>query len=150
MEGRRNVVSIILVIGILATILSACVFKSDQELIEDRMNAFLKAYNSGDLDAVLECLDAKARNTYKSAMGIGTGLLGLTGFSTSFSNLFGLSIGLIQGGDALRLENMEIKINSDSYAIVKATMYYQDLEQSYSEDVRIKLIKEDGDWFICG
>lgn len=150
MKQAQKIISILLLISLFSTALTACIFKSDQQLIEDRMDVFLKAYNSGNFEAVLECLDAKSRNTYKSAFGIGSGLIGLTGFSVNMSDLFGLSIGLIPDGDALRLENTRIAIKSSTTAVVYATMYYHDLETDYSEDVQIKLVKEDGDWFICG
>ncbi|MBO4938704.1 MAG: hypothetical protein J6C98_06870 [Oscillospiraceae bacterium] len=146
----KRVISLIVIIAVLLVSLSACTFKSDEELIEDRMNDFLKAYNSGDMDAVLECLDAKTRNTYKAAINIGSGLVGLTGFNVSIADLFGLGIGVMSDGDVLQLRNMKINISSDTKATVSATMYYEDYEGGYSDDVKFALVKEDGDWYICG
>ena len=59
----------------LIVICSGCLGKSDEELIRDRMNTFLTAYNSGDLQGVLQCMDAKTRNTYQSALNIGNVLI---------------------------------------------------------------------------
>lgn len=114
------------------------------------MNNFLAAYNSGDMDKVLECLDSKTRNTYTAAMNITGGLIGLTGFEVSISDLFGLGVGIMSDGDVLKLEQMDITIQSDTKATVSTTMHYKDYETSYSETVKFTLVKEDGDWYICG
>ncbi|MGM9640151.1 MAG: hypothetical protein ACI3V3_02155 [Faecousia sp.] len=145
----RRIVSIMVVVCVFVGILSACVFKSDQKLIEDRIESFLKAYNAGDLEAVLECLDAKTRNTYRSAFGIGNALIGMTGFGGSLSDMFGLGVGLMSDRDVMQLRDLEIVVTSPSEATVRATMYYNnDLEHSSSQKVQLTLVKEDGDWFI--
>ena len=132
----------------LIVICSGCLGKSDEELIRDRMNAFLTAYNSGDLQGVLHCMDAKTRNTYQSALNIGNVLVGLSGVSIGLEDLFGLGVGLMTEGDLLEFENMEISIRSDTKATVTVTMSYNEPGASYSEDVRFTLVKENGDWFI--
>lgn len=124
-----------------------CSLKSDEEMIEDRMNSFLRAYNSGDMQQVLESLDAQTKSKYQSVMNLGNAVIGLTGFGISISDLFGLGVGL-SGGTVLELEDMEIKIVSDAKAYVTATMNYQGIQESYSQSIKFTLVKEYDDWFI--
>lgn len=143
-------ISVLLVTIIFISLCSGCESKSNEEMIQDRMNAFLSAYNSGDMQGAISCLDAKTRNTYQAALNIGNSLIGLTGFSVGIEDLFGLGVGLSGNGDVLKLDDMKISIKSDTKATVTATMQYQDLEKSYSQNVSFTLVKENGDWYICG
>ena len=52
-------IALLAAVCMLIVICSGCLGKSDEELILDRMNTFLTAYNSGDLQGVLQCMDAK-------------------------------------------------------------------------------------------
>lgn len=142
--------AIVLVILVLITSVSLMFAgKTDQALIYDRMEAFLKAYNSGDMKGVLACLDAKTRNTYQATLNIGDELIGLTGFNVGISDMFSLGVGLTSD-DVMKLNNLKISFQSDTQATVRAIMHYRDLEQEYSENISFNLVKEDGDWYING
>lgn len=146
----KKVVSMLLILALFAFIFCGCESKSDEMMIADRMNTFLKAYNTGDLEGALACLDAKTRNTYQAALNVGNQLIGLTGFSADISDLFSLGIGLSGTECALMLENLTITGKSDTQAVVSATLTYQDGQSSYGEEVSFTLVKEDGDWYIRG
>lgn len=146
----RKFISVLCLILIIISMVCGCALKSDEELIEERMNTFIKAYNAGDIDAVLECVDAKTRNTYKAVMNIGNSLIGLSGFQVSISDIFSLGVGIMSDGDILRCDNMDISLDSDRTATVRATIHYQDYEGSYSDTVNFTLVKENGQWYLCG
>lgn len=123
--------------------------KSDEQKIEDRMNDFLKSYNAGDMNGVLDSFDAKTRNTYKAAMNVGNSLIGLTGFGIDMSDMFSLGIALSEG-DALQFDDMQITIVSDTKATVRVTFRYQNIQESYTQKAKFTLVKEDNDWYING
>ncbi|MBO5317081.1 MAG: hypothetical protein J6A74_01400 [Oscillospiraceae bacterium] len=138
------VLTAIIVIGIL----TACGVKSDRELIQDRVDVFLSAYNAGDMEETLECFDAKTRNTYKSAMNVGNALIGMTGLNIGLGDIFGLGVGLLSDEEMLRLEEMEIEILSDTEAVVSAKLYFESYEESSVKDICLTLVKENGDWYF--
>lgn len=145
----KKVMVILIVVAVIAVAYYSGFLKSDEAKIEDRMNAFLSAYNSGDMDGVLESLDAKTRNTYKSVLSVGDTLISMTGVSIKNTDLFALGVGLTEG-QTLRFIDMEIDVVSETKATVSATMLYHDLQESYSKNVKFTLVKENGDWYICG
>lgn len=110
----RRVLSIVMVVCIMMISLTACfAAKSDEELISDRIDSFMKAYNSGDMDGVLDSLSAKTRNTLSSILSIGNSLIGnLTGIGLSLSDMFGLGVGL-QAGDLLTISDVTVDIQSE-------------------------------------
>lgn len=143
----KRILLFLLTIGIIASVLCAC--KSDEAMIEDRMNTFVSAFNSGDMEAVLECFDAKTRNAYKAIFSIGDGLIGMTGFEVGLSDLFGLSVGLVSEGELLQVEDLQITINSESSrATVTGSLCYSDVANSYDQTIQLTMVKENGDWFI--
>ena len=145
----KRILSCLLICVIISTLLAGCDLRSDEQKIQDRLDDFLSAYNSGDFEKVLDCFDARTRNTYKAAFNIGGSLLGgITGLDIGFAVLFGLGVGLMSDGDILRLDNVQIEFVSDSRALVTATLHYQDYETSSSQDMQFNLIKEDNEWFI--
>lgn len=145
----KRVVTFLLVIAvILAAAQLGGFLRSDEKKIEDRMNAFLQAYNSGDLSEALESFDAKTRNTYKSILNVGNTLIGLTGVEIDITDLFTLGVALNEG-QILRFDEMEIAFQSDTKATVSTTMHYQDMQSTYSQKVKFTLTKENGDWYIC-
>lgn len=149
MIKHRRFLAVIMVLFLCFSLLSACTSpKSDEELIESRINNFIKAYNSGDIDAVLDCLDAKTKNTYKAAMNIGNVLIGKTGFGISLADLFGISIGIMSEDDVLTISNISISISSDTSATVYVTLGYKDKMSDTQEKAFFTMIKEDDDWFI--
>lgn len=128
--------------------------KSDEELIEARIDEFLTAYNTGDLDAVLNCLDAKTRNAYKSAIGITEALGGavpnvggILG-EISISDLFGISIGIMSKGDVLMVDIRQINIQDGTTATVDVTMGYKDKLDAFSSEAVFTMLKENGNWYI--
>lgn len=149
MIKQRKFLAVIMALFLCFSLLSACASpKSDKELIESRINSFLKAYNSGDMDAVLECLDAKTKNTYKAAMNIGNVLIGKTGFGIKLSDLFGISVGTMSEDDILTISDTTINMVDDTKATVDVTLGYKDKISDTQEKAFFTMIKEDNDWFI--
>lgn len=142
---------LVVVIAVL-TVLCGCVSKlsTDEEKIENRIECFLEAYNSGDINGVLDCMDSQTKNTYKSAMNITNAVSGKMGIDVSFSDLFGLSVGIMSDGDMLALDNMQTEILSDESAKVYADMSYHDkvTKNGTPQKVCIVMQKEKSDWFI--
>lgn len=128
--------------------------KSDEELIESKINQFLKAYNSGDMDAVLECLAARTKNQVSSAMKIAQaiggavpkvgGILG----KISISDLFGVSVGMVSDDDILTISDTTINIVSDTKATVDVVLGYKDKLSDTQGKAFFTMVKEDNDWFI--
>ncbi len=136
----------ILIVCLTAILLCSCsMFKTDEEKIEARILNFLTAYNSGDMDGVLESLDSKTRNTYRATINI---VQGIAGMKFDISDLFAVSIGTMSETDALTIEILEININDDENATVNAIMSYKDNIQQASDNVVLTMIKENNEWYI--
>lgn len=125
--------------------------KSDEELIEERIYSFVNAYNSGDVDGLVECFDSKTKTTLKSALGIGNSLLGgLTGFSVDLKDIFGLGMGITEG-DVLTVQQVNnIQIGTGT-ATADATIVLSDEwggSGKTTDDCTFYLKSENGGWYI--
>lgn len=140
----KKIVLFLLCIVLLVPILSGC--KSDEVLIKERVDQLLFAFNSGDMEGVLNCYDAKTRNANKALLGLGNKLLG---DNMDLSGLFSLVVGFASEGEMLRMEDVQITVNAKgTKATVKAKLYYSDIENEQETLLQLTMVKEDGDWFI--
>lgn len=144
----KRIIAVTVMACMILTMLAGCQLRSDEALIRDRMEEFRDAYNSGDMEALLDCFDRRTRNTYRSALNVGNALIGLTGFSVGIEDLFSLGVGVMAEGDVMAFGEMEIELLSDTKAQVTVELTYQDVEYSDTYTATFKLVKEDNDWFI--
>lgn len=124
--------------------------KTDEEMIADRINAFARAYNSGDMEEAIGCMDAKSRNAYMAALQVGDAIIGLTGFDIGMTDLFSLGIAIAEEGEAIQFTNLDIEMNSDSDASVRALMYLEGYGTEYGKKIAFHMVKENGDWYLDG
>lgn len=135
------------ILGMISTMLYGC--KSDEVKIQERLDAVVFAFNSGDMEGVLNCYDAKTRNVNKAVLGVGDGLLGMGGIGIGLSGLFALVVGLQSDGELVRIENVQIEISTDGLrADVEAVLCYEDAGNAFKEPLYIGMVKENGDWYI--
>lgn len=133
-------------------LLPACnMFKSDTDKIKDRAQCFVTAYNAGDIDGIIDCLDSKTRITLKSALGLSNAILGnLIDIDVSLQDIFGVGIGLTEDDMMTDFELNEVIINSDT-ATAEVSFVYSD-EFNSGEKKNEKGIfyfkKENNDWYI--
>lgn len=122
--------------------------KTDEQLIEERIERFAEVYNNGDYDGVLECLDTKTRNTVSAMMNVGAAILGEFGFDMgiSLSDLFSLGVGLIGDDEILTFDIHSIDVQSANLAVVEVTM--KSAVGNLSEAAVFTMRKEDDDWYI--
>ena len=143
---KKRVVCIFLTVFFSVCCLFGC-GKSDEELVRERIDTFVTAYNDGDFDGVLECFDTKTRKTLEATFNLMGGLIGgLTGFSFDLSDFFTLGIAMMDG-DVLAIEVSKVTINGEK-AVASAQMGYEDIGKESIEDVYITLVKEQDNWFI--
>lgn len=145
--------TVIWTIAAIITVMSVAgcsVNKTDEELINNRIESFIEAYNVGDMDGVLECLDSKTKNTFESAMNMSNALIGKTGFNINLSDIFGFTVGMISEGDLLKVSKININFTSDETADVNTVLSYSDKTGTgdFDEKVIISMKKEKSDWFI--
>ena len=146
----KKILSLLLALTIALTCLVSCEnpFKPEpttEELIEERVNTFLTAYNSGDMETVLECLDAKSRQTFRAMLNILGGLAGgLTGFSVDLSDLFALGVNTTSD-DFMKLKITDIKVIDSTNAVVTTTM---NLTGSGTQTIYFKMVYENDGWYI--
>lgn len=136
----------VLALTLVFTGLAACTpTTTDEELIEERIEAFLTAYNSGDMEATLECLDAKSRNSFQALLNLLGGLAGsLTGFNIDLSDLFSLGINTASG-DFMGLEITDIHIQDSKNATVTTTMT---LTGAGIHTIYFIMVYENDGWYI--
>ena len=132
--------------------------KSDEDMIRDRIDQMVTDYNNGDIEAMMESLSPKTRTLMESTIGISESIMGgLIGFDLSFSDLFGLSVGL-NAGDMMNVEIQSIDIQNEDTALVSAVIYLNASVGEYSSSetapVTFVMEKDDAgffageDWFI--
>ncbi len=129
------------------------VFKSDEDLINERIEEFVSSYNNGDMEAVMECFDQRTKSLLGATVGIGEALIGgAAGFDVSMSDMFGLGAGLNEG-DMMKLRDVQFtvpdgaeKVSVD--AVITMSISFMGQSQSNSSSVQFEMVKEDGDWFI--
>ena len=151
MKKKCRIISLGLVLCLLALSLCSCQLfapKSDEELIRERVKDFESALNTGDIDAALECMDAKSRNAYNAVFNIGESILGyFIGFDIDMSDVFALAIGL-NSGDMFSMKVYNVNITSDTTATVYLTATVQMAGEVETEDTTLDMVKEKGGWYI--
>lgn len=146
---RRYVLAGALILPLLAMFaLGGCGPKSDEELIENRVQEFVSAYNAGDLEGVIACADTQSRMFIK-------GMAGLLGVATGedinslMVDLFGISSSVAIDGKLLTVNSIDIQMDSQERAKVNASICYKDYQQQVEDVLRLVMVKEKGDWYIC-
>ena len=139
----------VLVIGGIITCLYffTDIFKSDEDLIRERIEALETAFNDGDMDGVLECLDSQSQVYAEMYMGVMDSFLSEgTGLDMGMGDLFGFAGAM---GDYCTIEVLDIQISGDTALVtVSITM---DMYGTYqSEEGVLPMIKEDDGWYIDG
>lgn len=117
----------------------------NEELIRARINAFAKAYNEGDMEKVLECLDAKSRNAMQAMLDLLGGVASkYAGFTIDLKDLFSLGVS-ITADDFMGLEIQSIVIDdAKKTASVKTSMRLE----NQTATIYFDMVHEDDDWFI--
>ncbi len=118
---------------------------TNEELITERIETFLTAYNTGDMETVLECLDAKTRNAFQAMLNLLGGLAGsAAGFNIDLSDLFSLGVSTTSG-DFMELEITDITVIDSANAFATATM---DLTDTGTQIIYFEMVYENNGWYI--
>lgn len=148
-KSLKAFATLLLVMSIIFS--SGCnLFKSDEQLITERLDSFTASYNAGDIDGAIESFDTKTKTLAQSMLGIGNALLGgIIGFDLDLKDLFGLSAAF-SGCDMLEISDMNnLTINSETATVdVTLTMNEPVNGTSVTQSATFHLVKENGDWFI--
>lgn len=130
------------------SLLTGCTPKSDDELIESRVREFVSAYNSGDLDGVIACMDTSSRTFLKGAAGL-LGVVTETDTSEFLTDLFGVSATVVSDGeDLLTILSIDINFDSQEQADVRVSIRYRDYQQQVEDILQLDMVKEKGNWYI--
>ncbi len=142
-----KILSAVLSILMFLTITTSCKNKySDEDLIIECIEKFIDAYNDGDMDRVLECLDAKSRNAMKAMLDLMGGIAGsYAGFEIDLKDLFSLGISTVSD-DFIEIEIIAIEIHSDDEAVVTTHMNLTDTIEN--EKIFFIMTYEDSNWYI--
>ena len=147
----RRVFLLALIFAIVLGCFTACGEKSDEELIEKRIESFVKTYNAGDLDKLIENLSYSERTEMQSYItlieGIGFSYGGASG-KLDLSAIFGIAMGSTTDGDMMGINIESINITDESHAEVSVSVRMKNKYMEETQSGRIDMVKEDGDWFI--
>ena len=124
------------------------IFKSDDQLIRERIQAYEDACNNGDYEGMLDCMDSATRSVMDASMGLLDGFFSEgTGLGIGMTDLFGFA-GLM--GDYCDIQIIDITIDGN-YAVVNIimTMEIYGAEQQ-STEAALPMVKENGNWYIGG
>lgn len=124
------------------------IFKSDETLIRERIQAYEEACENGDYEGMLDCMDPGTRALMESSMGLMDGILSdSSGLGIGMTDMFGFASML---GDFLTIEIKDIQIDGDT-AMVKIVMKVSIFGMTQSaEETELPMVKEGGDWYIGG
>ena len=150
---NRRLIAMMLSFSLLSAFLCSCnLFStplSDEEMIENRIDQFLRCYNTGDLEGILKCLDVKTRKGIESAINISEGLAGMLGVGgISFSDLFGYGVGISESDELLGVEIYSMEIDEKSADVIVKMSYALTDNAKHEENALFEMRKENGDWFI--
>lgn len=143
----KRIITAFLTVLLLFSLLASCnpKPKTNEELIKERIETFLTAYNTGDMDTVLACLETKTRNTFQATLNLLGGLAGgLTGVDVDMSDLFSLGIAT-SDGDFMELEITDINITDETNATVTTQM---DLAGTGTQTIYFVMVYENDGWYI--
>ena len=115
------------------------------ELITERISIFVTAYNAGDFDTVLSCLDQRSKNALQAMINLMGSIAGsLAGFNIDLSDLFSLGVSTTSG-DFMDLQIKKISILTAKDATVTTTM---NLANSGEKTIYFIMVYENGGWYI--
>lgn len=115
------------------------------ELITERINAFVTAYNDGDMTATLNCFDATTRNALQAMLNLMDALVGkVAGLKIAMSDMFSLGVALADG-DFMTLKVMDVTMTSNTTGIAQVAM---SMTGSDSQIVYFMMIYEHDGWYI--
>ncbi len=149
--------SVLLLLGSLVACDRAVRVRTDEDMIRDRIDAFLLAYNTGDFDGVLACMDRQSRRRYESmanlisgiGVSVGAGPFGVSG-NLNFRDMFGYSVNAFSDGELMDAEL--VRIEPDEQDADRADVYVVlTLKSNFGEVIdrtKFELRREDGDWYI--
>ena len=149
----KKILALLLVIVMALGCLASCkkdddfpeVLPTNEALIAERIETFLTAYNMGDMDTVLECLDAKTRNAFQAMLNLLGGLAGsAAGFDIDLKDLFSLGVSTTQG-DFMGLEIRDINVIDSSNAVATTTM---NLTGAGVQTIYFEMVYENNGWYI--
>ncbi len=107
---------------------------SDAQLIQARVDSFESAFENGDWNGVLSCMDSETRAMIESSPE-----------AAQMSSYFGMIRGMITCD--FEVHDIEIEGNE---AIAEVDMTMTVFGQSQSESETIPFVKEGGDWYMAG
>lgn len=154
---NRKLQKIVSVILSLMMIFSCCGCQKEPEP-EDIMKKLETAFNTANIEMMLECYEPSVQNMYKGMMEIGGALLGGVDLATIVSGLGGFAdiFGSEFGAEMPKIEIVvnSKKVLSDSKVILNVTQKYdykgidvpKDTPTELTEDVYF--VKIDGEWYI--
>ena len=131
--------------------------KSDAQMIFSRLDTWVASINDGDYKGMISCYCKKDRIPYQTLDSIdvgasfGSGLFGVEAGSDVGNIIAGLFSGGTKTGNAeMKLVISNLEFESKTKAFVTAEYQYSiKYFGTEGSTVRIPLIKEDGDWYIC-
>jgi len=141
------VISVVVVVLVVNGYNPLNVFKSDEELIRERVEEFETAYNNTDWDAMMDCMDESTRAMMEMVMGFADSIMSeAIGFDMAMSDMFAMS-GLMLEGEFCEMEVVDIQIDGDT-ARVTVRMTVDMYGYSDSEEMILPMVKEGNDWYI--
>ncbi len=145
---RYLIIFIAISVTITIALYASGFFKSDEDLIRERIESFESDYNSGDFEAVLENFDARTRNALSAVFNmVGFSAdIGNLGFSADYGDLFAIGTATAMG-NGLHFEIVSIEIVGDK-ATAHVILHDNTQASGGSEPGTFELVKEDNDWFI--
>ncbi len=119
---------------------------NEEDKIVECVENFVEAYNAGDMEQVLECLDAKTRNKYNAMLNLLGGLAGsIVGMGIDMKDLFSLGVAL-SDGDYLEVDIKDVELIDSANALVEASIgMYRDSEEDNGYFV---MVLENDKWCI--
>ena len=124
--------------------------QTDEQKIKECIDKFMIAYNAGDIEEVLHCMDSKTQTKYKSALNLTNSLLGKTGLGVNMSDMFSFAANILSEEDFSEISDLDINIISNNDAEAYTVLSFNDnlSNGEMSEEVCFVMKKEGSDWFI--
>ena len=145
-----RLLTVFLIVATVCVSFAACAPKTDEEMIADRIREFQNAYNSGDMDALIETLEPTTKNAMKATVSILQSLLGgKLGVDISLSDLFSLGVYYMDDNGVIRFDIERIVIEeSGTKAAAEVIMNYGQASSAQNVTAYFEFVKTNSGWFI--
>lgn len=140
----KRMITVLLALGMLALLLSACGAGSSPERV---VKTYFEAVKAGDLEKAISCFQPSVQRQYEAATSLSDSLIGAFGVNIDSSTLLGGLVGLVNS-DTYRDYEFQVsgvRQSGDTRAVVEVVVRIGGNETGTTT---VQCVRIDGQWYL--